>query len=108
MVGSNLRRQPHPPRNREAAHELFDEGFALLEDVITRYGKLMAHPYDIVARQSLDWIAAAQLSHADARPLLEKVIRLLEDGVRNHPQGQTDLASLLERVKRTWLGTAVS
>jgi tetratricopeptide (TPR) repeat protein len=92
----------------EAAHELFDEGFALLEDVITRHGKLMAHPYDIAARQSLDWIAAAQLSHADARPLLEKVMRLLEDGVRNHPQGQTDLASLLERVKRTWLGTAVS
>jgi hypothetical protein len=90
----------------EAADELFREGFALLQDVIVRHGQQMPHPYDIMARQTLAWMEAAQLSRADARPLLETVARLLEDGVRHHP-GQRDLATLLERVKQTWLERAV-
>ena len=93
--------------DREQARELFEEGFAMLEELVSQHGRVMAHPYDILGRQSLDWIAAAQLSRDDARPLLERVMRILEDGIRNHV-GQRDFVALLERVKGTWLGTAVS
>src|SRR5437899_132816 len=48
--------------------EFFDEGFSILEDVITRHGKNTPYPYDILGRQVLDWIDAAMVPRSESRP----------------------------------------
>jgi hypothetical protein len=89
------------------SRELFDEGFALLEALIREHGQSTPYPYDVIARQTLAWIDAVQLPRADSRPILQKLVDLLEEAVRRYP-GQDTFRVLLDRVRRAWLETAVA
>jgi hypothetical protein len=85
----------------------FDEGFSTLEDIIVRAGKRTQYPYDVLGRQALNWIEAAQLSRAESRALLERVVQLLEQGIIAHP-AEDRLQATLQRCKQAWLRTAVA
>ena len=94
------------PHAREAQTSV-DEATTILEDLIGRHARVDSYPYHVLGSQMLAWSRRSMRKSQRKSQYLEKVIGIVEAGVRQHPR-EKQLRKLLEDVRREYLSIAVS
>jgi hypothetical protein len=89
------------------AKALFEEGVALLEDLIVHHGHETPYPYHVLGSQGLNWTRHAKLTRIEKRSLLERSLSVVRDGLKHYPFHR-DLKTLVEELQREWMSTAVA
>lgn len=76
-----------------------------LEDVIQRRGETDSYPYHVYGSQGLRWARRAPIGKEDRARLLDRLRRLVGEGVRHHAR-QADLKQLHEDLQKEYLSLA--
>lgn len=77
-----------------------------LEDVIRRRGEVDSHAYHVYGSQGLRWARRAPVSTAERARLLDRLRKLVDEGVRRHPR-QGDLKQLSDDLQKEYLSLAL-
>lgn len=101
-----LRKACEEPYRADAA-ALADGALARLEAVIQYRGSLDAYPYHVLGSQGLSWARRAGLQPLEFRALLERLLKIVEDGLKKHA-GSRELQKLHSDLRREYLMTAVT
>lgn len=80
------------------------EAMFQLEEAITRRGAEDPYPYHILGSQGLSWIRRAPISDSARRRDLARLLRVVKEGLKNHPR-EKGLAQLAEDLERDYLLT---
>jgi len=86
------------------SQEQIDEATGILNDLISRVGD--PYPYHILGSQGLAWSRRGITDSKEKERYLRKLKAMLDDGCNKHPR-ELDLKTLLEDVRREYLGIAV-
>lgn len=82
------------------------EGFSILEEMIKLRGLVDPYAYHIMGSQGLAWCRRASLGWRDRKDLLERLIRIVDEGRRSHPKAQ-ELQQLHTDLQRELMMMAV-
>ena len=89
------------------AGDMFNEGFGILETLISASYSDTAYPYHVIGSQGLGWVRHGRLTTIEKRVLLQKLIQIVKEGLVRHPRSR-DLKALADDLQREWLSTAVT
>ena len=89
------------------AQRSVDEATEILEDLIDRHRRSDSYPYHVLGSQGLAWARRGMRNSQGKGQYLEKLLRLVRAGMREHPTEQA-LRQLEEDINRDYLGIAVS
>jgi len=89
------------------AQEFLDSGVAALENIIESNGKFSEYPFHVLGSQTLAWIHRSDWSRHQKFVFLERVEKLVEQGLKHHPKAK-NLLRLKDDLKRESLLTAVN
>ncbi len=92
---------------RSGAVDRAEAALVELEDVIRRRGETDAYAYHVYGSQGLRWARRAPMSTDDRARLLDRLRRLVAEGVRRHPR-QGDLKQLSDDLQKEYLSLAVA
>ena len=85
--------------------KMVDEATTILNDLITRVGD--PYPYHILGSQGLAWSRRGIADAKEKERYLRKLTAMLDEGCKKHPR-ELDLKTLLQDVRREYLGIAVA
>jgi hypothetical protein len=83
-----------------------EEGERILSEQIATVGKRDPYPYHILGSQMLPWLRYRVEDRQQRKKGYERLKRIVEDGLRNHP-GRQELRELVTDVTRDYLMMAV-
>ncbi len=104
--GYMLMRRAYDEPARPEAEGLLQQGTDLLENIIVLRGASDPYPYHVLGSQGLSWLRRASLSVSDKGRFLNRLVAMVEDGVKRHPTAD-DLKQLLDDLRRERLMAVV-
>ena len=81
-----------------------EEAMLQLEEAITRRGSDDPYPYHVLGSQGLSWVRRALVSDSARRRDFGRLLRIVRDGLKNHPRDK-GLAQLADDLEREYLLT---